>query len=196
MGLTPEHHPQAGAQQAPPVYTDAPDNRSAAAPAAAIPPPAATPVPPPQHDSATVGGLQKAVLGSTFLSGAEMTAEMLLEAGKEVPMVGPLLTLMLAFINALKRHRANKEECERLAVWVHALMGSISKAARGGTVDADTMPLVDAAATAMQTLMTLVNSRLNRKGGWFRPLAEFWKSSEFKEGVELAAQCLRDALDA
>ena len=185
------------AQQAPPaVYTAAPANQSAVAPAAAIPPPAATPAPPPQLDSATVGGLQKAVLGSTFLSGAEMTAEMLLEAGKEVPMVGPLLTLMLAFINALKRHRANKEECERLAVWVHALMGSISKAARGGTVDADTMPLVDAAATAMQTLMTLVNSRLNRKGGWFRPLAEFWKSSEFKEGVELAAQCLRDALDA
>ena len=164
-------------------------------PASAAPPPAATSAPPPPRIAA-VGGLQKAVLAKTFLAGAEMTVETFLEVGKEMPMVGPLLALMLAFIKALNQHRANEEECERLAVWAHALMGSFAKAACGGVIDTNSTHLLTAAETALQKLMTLVNSRLDRTGGWFGRVKAFWTSKEFKEGMEHAERGLHDALDA
>jgi hypothetical protein len=136
------------------------------------------------------------VLSGTFLAGAEMTVETFLEVGKEVPMVGPLLALMLAFIQALNQHRANEEECERLAVWAHALMGSFAKAAQGRVMDADSTHLLTAAETALQKLMTLVDSRLDRTGGWFGRVKAFFTSKEFKEGMELAEKGLHDALNA
>ena len=140
--------------------------------------------------------LQNAVLGHTFLAGAKMTVETFLEVGKEVQMVGPLLALMLAFIQALDQHRANEEECERLAVWAHALRGSFAKAAQGRVIDADSTHLLTAAETALQKLMALVDSRLDRTGGWFGRVKAFWTSKEFKEGMEQAEQGLRDALDS
>ncbi|KAJ1465800.1 kinase-like domain-containing protein [Baffinella frigidus] len=111
-------------------------------------------------------------------------------------MVGPLLMLMLVFIKALHQFRATEEECERLAVWVHALMGSFAKAAREGRVDADSTYLITAAETALQKLVTLVETRLDRAGGWFGKVKAFWTSAEFKEGMERAERGLHDALDA
>ena len=139
--------------------------------------------------------LQNAVLGHTFLAGASMTLETFLEVGVEVPMIGPLMMVMLAFIQALDQHRANEEECERLAVWVHALMGSFAQAAKG--MDAGSQePLLIAAETALQKLKTLVDSRLDRTGGWLKRVKGFWTSKEFKESMELAERGLHDALDA
>jgi len=202
LGLTPERHPQAVAQRAPAPTRPAPPPPPAAytaapapAPAPAAPPPAATSAPAPPLPAA-VGGLHKAVLGNTFLAGAKMTAEMFLEAGEEFPLVGPLLKIMLVFIKALNQHRKNEEECERLAVWVHALMGSFAKAAREGRVDADSTYLITAAETALQKLVTLVETRLDRAGGWFGKVKAFWTSAEFKEGMEHAERGLHDALDA
>ena len=175
----------------PAAYTAAP----APAPAPAAPPPAATSAPAPPLPAA-VGGLHKAVRGNTFLAGAKMTAEMFLEAGEEFPLVGPLLKIMLVFIKALNQHRKNEEECERLAVWVHALMGSFAKAAREGRVDADSTYLIKAAETALQKLVTLVESRLDRTSGWFGRVKAFWTSKEFKEEIGHAESGLHRALDA
>ena len=167
----------------------------AAAPPPAVPFPPAPTAPPPLILAAR-GGLHYQVLGNTFLSGAKMTAEMFLAAGSEAPVVGPLLTLMLSFIKALDEHRGNEEECERLAVWVHALMGTFAEVARGKVMNQDSKPLLDDAVTALQELKTLVESRLERGGCWFSRLKEFWTSPAFKGKMESAEKYLRDALEA
>ena len=111
-------------------------------------------------------------------------------------MIGPLLKFMLVFKKALDQHCANEEECGRLAVWVHALMCSFWKASQEGVMDAGSLPLVDAATTALQQLKTLVDKRLDRTGGRWTCFKDFWVSKEFKEGLGRAEKGLHDALSA
>lgn len=186
----------APAQPSAPAHANPPPAAVPPLPAAARPPLAAARPPAAAAAPGAAGGLHQTVLGGTFLAGAQATVEVFLEVGKEVPMVGPLLMLMLVFIKALHQFRATEEECERLAVWVHALMGSFAKAAREGRVDADSTYLITAAETALQKLVTLVETRLDRAGGWFGKVKAFWTSAEFKEGMERAERGLHDALDA
>ena len=144
--------------------------------------------------------LAQEVFQGTILSGvAGQALSGVLTIAKDVPFMGPIVSVLNGLKGMVESYQDAEEECRRLVVWCVGSLGCIVKLYSGGGGEADpskhSLGLLDAAVDALKDLKGRVEKRTEpSKGGW-QSVAKFWKSGIFLERCERAKKCVDSALE-